>query len=245
MLNILYSEIIKLKNTRILWLIPVGAFIPVLLLFINALNDKDYQAQGWPYFLGHVLLSMSELAPPVFILFTGYIFAREYQDNTISCVFTYPIMRTGVLISKTVLLIPIIVAITFLAFISALCLGVFLVQGSLSWDVFVMYVRTFILMVIVHFALIPAAVTISIVSKNIVASTVAAIASFLLFVALSGTKYNVFYPWCIPALFATKWGQYEKFWEMNTIYACITLSIIFIIPLIFNIFYYNKLNITA
>jgi bacitracin transport system permease protein len=136
-INILFTEFMKLKRSKILWLIPAAGLIPVIVMIPNAFNNLSFKVKGWPYFIADFLLTMNQLIPSVFILFTGYVFSREYQDNTISFIYSHPVSRVSILISKMVLLIPVIFATIFLSFISILCLGGLILPDSITADILI------------------------------------------------------------------------------------------------------------
>ena len=247
MYRILYTEFLKIKKAKILLLIPISSLIPVLLMLLIYISEtgESMRAAGWENYLGHLLVTLSDLTPPVFILFTGFIFSREYSDNTMDCMITYPISRVGILVSKMLVMVPVVLLVMFLSFASGLVLGKFLIYDSLSMAVFVEYAKIYLAISVLQLVLVPVAATVSIISKNIIASAVAALAEFLLLIAFLNTKYNVFYPWGVPALFSSKWGKYLEQGNFNVSNALITLTITFVLAMVINVIYYRKTELIA
>jgi bacitracin transport system permease protein len=244
MFNVFYVEFLKIKKSKILWLIPVTIAVNVFLHILAATSTGNmFTYRGWAYYIGYGFQSINLIASIVFMLFAGFIFTREYHDRTISGMFTYPLSRLKVFTSKMLILIPVIVTITFLLFLFDLCIGRFVVNGNLTIEILIIYIKNYLVMVIVNFALIPAAITVGIISKNVTAVAVTSVICFSAEIGFLNTKFNVYFPWCIPCLLASKWGQYEQFWQINDTHAFITLGVIFLIPLIFNILYYKNLEV--
>ena len=245
MYRILYTEFMKIKKSKILLLIPLSSLIPLLLILLIYLSDTEQRMVGWEHYLGHILLTMNSLTPPVFILFTGYIFSREYSDNTIDAMITYPISRVGILVSKMLIMVPVVLLIMFISFSFGLALGKFLLYDSLSLVVIVEYAKIFLFVSILHLTLVPLAATVSIISKNIIASAAAALAAFLFAIVFLNTEYNVFTPWCVPTLFSSKWSNYLTQWDFNVYNALMTLAITFVVALVINLIYFKKTELIA
>ncbi|MCX7746023.1 MAG: ABC transporter permease [Clostridia bacterium] len=245
MYRILYTEFLKIKKAKMLLVIPIISLTPALLLYITYLSNTELRMAGWPNYLGHILLSVSEFSPPVFILFTGFIFSREYSDHTMDCMITYPISRVGILVSKMLVMVPVVLLTMFLSFASALVVGNFLIYDSLSFEVIVEYAKIYLLVAIIHLTLVPAAATVGIISKNIIASAVTALAIFSFLAVFLSSEYNAFFPWCVPALLSSKWGKCLVQWNFNVSYALISLTITFVIALVINVIYFRKTELIA
>ncbi len=245
MFRILYTEFLKIKKSKILLLIPLSSLIPLLLILLIYLSDTEQRMVGWEHYLGHVLLIMSNLTPPVFTLFTGYIFSREYSDNTIDAMITYPISRVGILVSKMLVMVPVVLLIMSLSFVFGIVIGKFLLYDSLSFEVIVEYAKIYLLVSILHLTLVPVAATVSIISKNIIASATTALATFLFVIVFLNTEYNVFIPWCVPTLFSSKWSNYLNQWDFNVSNALMTLAITFVVALVINVIYFKKTELIA
>ena len=110
----------KLKNTKILWLVLIGA-LPACLVSLLALLPRispagtpvGFDMQEMFYRQGQML---TMLGAPLFALITGYIVAREYQERSINQLFSYPVSRVRFLAAKlsvVFLLIAITVALSF------------------------------------------------------------------------------------------------------------------------------------
>jgi bacitracin transport system permease protein len=90
--SIFNSELLKLKNTKINWLVLMGA-LPSTIISLFALLPRvtpagtpaGFDIQDMFYRQGMVL---TILGPFMFALMTGYIISREYQEHTINQLFS-------------------------------------------------------------------------------------------------------------------------------------------------------------
>ena len=241
MYNLLYTEALKLRSSKILWLIPAGGIIPVVLNFINKIDNPILlNSTTWQEFIGGCQLMISELIPSLIFLLAGFVFTREYHDNTIYTLFTYPITRLKIMVSKTLILLPLLFSLNLLACISSVTLGLVFIHGQITWALLCVQLRVYLIMFIVQFALVPAAITLGIISRSIIASATGGICCILALVSFLNSKFNVYFPWCVPALITNKIAIYTQFWDIDLTTAWRTLIIAFLIPLIFNMVYYSK-----
>lgn len=96
-MKILYTELLKLKGSKVLWLIPIGAFFPSLLNLFVLLNQNAMGLKmGWMDLFGNnVSMMVLMIGPTLLALLTGYIVSREFQENTINSLFTYPAKKSS------------------------------------------------------------------------------------------------------------------------------------------------------
>jgi ABC-type transport system involved in multi-copper enzyme maturation permease subunit len=92
MLNVFKSEWMKLRHTKVFWMVLLCAIpsnlVAIFMLLPNMmLMDSAADIQDVFYRQGMVFTT---LGPFMFALMTGYVFSREYQERTINQLFSYP-----------------------------------------------------------------------------------------------------------------------------------------------------------
>ncbi|TGE38912.1 ABC transporter permease [Desulfosporosinus fructosivorans] len=205
--KIITTELQKLKNCKILWAIPTIFVIPNFLVFlIYAINPK-YPIVVWQdYFLTPVMLINLLVGIGFFALLTGFIFSREYQEHMINNLFTYPISRSNFFVGKLIVML-IIIAVTLLAsFVLSILSGFILKHEPLTTIVVFEYLKVYLLMIIMHFALVPIVAQLSISKRNIIPPIILGICAMVLNLIILNTPFNTIFPWTIPAIFSPHEG---------------------------------------
>lgn len=205
--NITSTELIKLKNCKILWAIPAGFLIPnILVVLIYAFNPK-YPIVVWEdYFLTPVMLINLLLGIGLFSLLTGFIFSREYQEHMINNLFTYPISRFNFFVGKLIVMLLIIAITLFSSYILSILSGLILKHEPLTTAILLKYLKAYMLMVIMHFALVPIVAQLSISKRNIIPPIILGIGVMVLNLIILNTPFNTIFPWTIPTVFSPHEG---------------------------------------
>lgn len=201
--NITNTEIKKIKNCKILWAIPTIALIPNLLVFLIYASNPKFPIVVWEnYFLLPVMLINLFLGIGFFALLTGFIFSREYQEHMINNLFTYPISRTNFFIGKLIVMFIIISVTLFSSFVLSILSGLILKHEPLTTALVLEYLKAYILMVIMHFALVPIVAQLSISKRNIIPPIILGICAMALNIIIMNTPFNTIFPWAIPTIFS-------------------------------------------
>ncbi|SHI45104.1 ABC transporter permease [Desulfosporosinus lacus] len=205
--NIVSTEFQKLKNCKILWAIPTIFVIPNFLVFlIYAINPK-YPIVVWnDYLLTPVMLINLLVGIGFFALLTGFIFSREYQEHMINNLFTYPISRSNFFVGKLIVMFLIISVTLSSSFVLSLLSGAILKHEPLTTVVVIKYLKAYILMVIMHFALVPIVAQLSISKRNIIPPIILGICAMVLNLIILNTPFNTIFPWTIPVIFSPHEG---------------------------------------
>lgn len=203
LLTVIGAEFSKLKRCKVLWSIPICALIPDILVFIMYSINEKYPIVVWEdYIKTPIMLINIFLGIGFFSLLAGFIYSREYEENTVNNLFSYPISRTQFFISK-LLVMFILISITLISsFIILVLLGLILKHERLTFDIFSYYGKAYLYMIIMHFALIPIAALLSIRSKKIVPSVILGIGALSLNIIIMNTPLNTLFPWSIPTIFS-------------------------------------------
>lgn len=245
MRSILYSESIKLKGSKILWMILVGAFLPALLILMTGINIENNGRQLTflmlvqnSFFLFNILM-----APPLFCLFAGFIIARENQDKTINQLFMYPQSRALFFIGKWLILLPIIAVTVLFLFILIVFIGAVYFQLPFTATQFLHYLYLSLLVIALQWLLTPLAMGVSMIGKSYIPSMVLGISMVVCtgFIFQSN-KYNSYFPFsAIPNLIYNWLGQ--PLTHQHLMISFLSIIMTFVISFVFCITYYSRSSI--
>lgn len=253
MYNVIYTELLKLKSTKIPWLVLLGA-IPANLISLFAFLPKitpdgasaGVDIQDMFYRQGMVLVMV---APSIFALFTAYIISREYQERTINQLFSYPVSRVRILTAKLAVVFILIAMTTVLSCVTAfLALLVKLLQGSVGFDMIWLGLKTNMLIAILSFGTIPVAAAVSLIAKNVIPAAVLGIFATIVTVIgeIGHGQGGILFPWLTPFWPVRHLAQdiaYNTGANPYGIPALIILLLTFSISLAFSFIYYIKSDV--
>ncbi|MGH4126012.1 MAG: ABC transporter permease [Clostridium sp.] len=199
--TVIKTEFLKLRKCKVLWCIPLCAFLPDLLIFSMFALNKKFPTVVWEtYFTDAIMMINMLMAIGLFSLLAGFIFSREYQENTINSMFAYPIGRIQFFISKLIVIL-ILISITLMAsFILLVLLGLTIKHEPLTFSILLYYTKTYIFMIIMHFALIPIIAFLSIYNKSIIPPIILGVSAITLNLLIMNTRFNTIFPWSIPTI---------------------------------------------
>lgn len=203
--NMIYSELIKLKKSFIIPLVILGGLVLPCIYFISNL-DIDYETIKNGYsamdILGNInLLQLEFLNTVLFSLVGGYVFSREYINQTANVLYSYPVSRLKIFMSKAVVIFILICTVYVLNFVGSLitvgtCLGLEEVK-----KIFFMEFMTCVTSAILQVLIIPLPIFIGIISKNIILPAVYGIIGVVMSIFMSFTGlYMQLFPLLLPAL---------------------------------------------
>lgn len=250
MLNVVYVEILKLKNTKIYWLILI-ALIPVCLWSILAVSPKigpdgiivPFDLQELFYRQGMII---TILGPLLFSLMTGYIVAREYQERTINQLFSYPVSRVSFLFVKLLVVLLFMLITAVLSFVIVLSTTLF-VMPQLDMTMVWTGLKMNLMICVLSFGTIPVAAAISMVWKSVIPTAVlGGIGSVIAVICELGHNMNVIlFPWLAPywPVRDLAQGLAEMGPNPYVIPALVILIVTFIVSLSFCVFYYKRADV--
>jgi hypothetical protein len=95
-----YSEWLKFRRSALFWMTPlIGAVMP-LLFFIFRYSDEA-RSMGWENYIENSKMPFVAVIVPLWIsMVAGQTILREKNDHTLSVLYTYPISRINIVISK-------------------------------------------------------------------------------------------------------------------------------------------------
>lgn len=191
-----------------------------------AFNKKLTVVVWENYFTDAVMMINMLMAIGLFSLLAGYIFSREYQENTINTMFTYPISRIRFFISKLIVML-ILISITLAgSFILLVFLGLTINHETLTLGILLYYIKTYIFMIAMHFALIPIVAFLCIYNKSIIPPIILAVSAITLNLIIMNTPFNTLFPWSIPTILSPHQnGRTYTNYTLGIIVLCTTFII--------------------
>ena len=210
MLNIIYSEILKLKKSYILIIALIsGVLIPSTRLISNIMNDYSIVPLNdrWRFFQEDVFdidrMSVLMVYIIIFCLIAAYIFSREYTDKTSNILYTYPISKKKIFLGKFITIYMLIVFV-YLIQILTTYLGLYIEWGVLPPIKFIIKdIKVNIYSMLLQFLLIPIPVLIANITKNIVFPIIYGLLGDVMMGLLLGSGANIysqFFPLTLPTL---------------------------------------------
>ncbi|MBG9583540.1 bacitracin ABC transporter permease [Bacillus thuringiensis] len=128
MVNLLYTELLKLKRSNMFLISIIGAGVaPFLVVVASYIHIKTKQPTPTIWF--HQLFTEVNLYTtlvigfPLYGVVVAYLFTREYAEDTLKNLLTIPVSRISFIISKFIILFLWIMMLTLVAWSLTLILG--------------------------------------------------------------------------------------------------------------------------
>lgn len=249
MLNVLYTELLKLKRSKIVILLMSAAIAFPIIMFFGWLFQQ-HEMEWEKYLFNIELATMGFFGVILFSVVSADFFSKEYNDKTISVLYAYCNGRIIFMCSKFIIIFLLIACAYLLQFSFAIItgLGLTLFVKSTSHEIltlelvsthFIVYVKSGVM----QFMLVPLASFIGMLGKNTIASTVygGIVGLGSVMITSINPEISQYYPWAAPAmhLFSkTRIGD-----TINLTYVGITVMIAFTIGCILCLAYSLKEDI--
>lgn len=245
MSRILYSEFLKLKGSKILWMILVGAFLPAALVFMTGINNENsgkalsiIMLVQNSYFIFNILM-----APPLFCLFAGFIVARENQDKTINQLYMYPQSRALFFLGKWLVLLLMIMVTMLLLFTLIIFMGTAYFHLPLTTDQFTHYLYLSFLIIGLQWLLTPLAMGVSMLGKSYIPSMVLGIGIVVCSVIVfQSDKYNSYFPFSAIPNLIYNWLD-QPLSHPHFVISFLSIIITFVLSFIFSMIYYSRSSV--
>ncbi|MEK3854003.1 ABC transporter permease [Cytobacillus sp. FSL H8-0458] len=200
MVNLLYTEFLKLKRSKMQLISTVGAsVVPLMVVIASYIQMKTEKPS--PIIEFHELFSNANLytilvvGVPLYGVVAAYIFNREYMDDTLKNLLTIPVSRVNLILSKLLLLFMWILFLTLVSWGLTLILGVLLQFQGLSKSLISESFLQFLLGGILLFALSTPIVLITVVLKNYVPTIIFTILVTLINIMTANSEHRGLFPW--------------------------------------------------
>ncbi|AIQ12437.1 ABC transporter permease [Paenibacillus durus] len=244
MVNLLYSELLKLKRSKMLLLSIIGAAVaPFMVAAAMFVQMKTKQPTIIAQF--HVLLyntsiyAVLVIGVPLYGVITAYLYNREYAEDTMKNLLTIPVSRVALLISKWILLFGWIMLLTLMAWALALLFGTIGQFAGLDLSFVLNSFSNFAVAGILLFLLSTPIILITLVLKSFVPAIIVTIIITLMNVMLATSEHRGLFPWTAALDIAN--GTLEAKYPPE--YSYIAIAATSVLGLILAIMYFKKIDI--
>ncbi|MCG8502244.1 MAG: ABC transporter permease [Firmicutes bacterium] len=251
MTDILLIELIKLKELKYLWLLPVCILAPVMIGYIKwyEVHQQYGYVIGWNYVFPIVEIEATNgLLMIVVALFSSLLFINEYSTGCIYNMFIYPHSRVKFFLGKMIVSFLICFVSAFLLFVFTVAVGVILLRTLpfpwLIWH----HIKIHLYITILLFLLIPLTAMISIIGKSFIVTLLFTLSIYVLNLIFGSVISLQLLPWNVltNVVQSLQIGMAPQF-GLNKIdnFTPYVLSCIFtfFLPLIGSIVYYIKADV--
>ncbi|WP_158301904.1 ABC transporter permease [Paenibacillus mesophilus] len=188
MLNVLYTELLKLKRSNIVWLAIIGAVLPALITTFGELGSMNWTE----LYINNLLFLNVMIGPMLLSMLAGFVVVREYSDNTINQLFVYPHRRVTILLAKMIVILLLSVIIFALNYVMIWLAGSLLGDQPIPGELLRTYTSAYLWMFALHALLIPLTMTAGIVGKSFIPPVVLGIIAILAnMMAIQGVEDHV------------------------------------------------------
>jgi len=199
MYNAIYCEFLKLKKSNFyLILVLLTCFFPVMLC-LGWLGQGKFVI--WNYYVSQMEnVTFTLINVTMYALISAYIYTREFSCNTAQTLFTYPIGRIKIFISKFIVITTLIVFITLFQTLLTFLGGLLLPHEELTREILLGHLRMNFYGLMYQYAIIPIAIFIALLSKDVIMPMVygGLLTVSNLFLLSSGRKIILE---CVPSLY--------------------------------------------
>lgn len=206
MIILIKTELLKLKRSYMLLLCIAGSICAPLLNWLVFLNQEHYSGlkpNFYDYMINTNMFITIIIGTLLYGLFTTYIFEREFSEDMYKHLFTVPISKFRLLVSKIVVIMIGILFLTLVSFvfgvIFSLLSGFLSINSTSMFNSLIMYLKAYI----AYIPLMIPVILVTLIFKSFVASIAfSIIIEIVLFIAMQ-SKYIALYPWSAPILLGT------------------------------------------
>lgn len=240
MVNILYSEMLKLKKSYFLLIILAGGLALPLLLFLGWLVQG--QTVVWNgYTANSEIMMFIMLCPILFSLVSAYVFSREFTDKTANILYSYPAHKIKIFQGKLLVIFMVIAIIYIIHFVALFGTGLILNHEPLTKEILLAHGKIHLYSMIFHFALIPISIFIASLCRNIILPIICAtLVTLTNMFLLSGNKFK-YSPFMMPFMpLANYTDKLKYFVTTQTIFMAV---VVFMVGFITCSLYYLKTDI--
>ena len=211
MINIIYSEFIKLKKSYILVIaLFSGALMPCVINVADMASQRNQLVKLTERvnFLEVRIEDINRISGLfiyiiIFSFIAAYVFSREYTDKTANILHAYPASRVKVFFGKLITIYTLIVFVYIIQILTKY-LGIYIVWSVLPSSKFIsLDIKVNIYSMLLQFLLIPIPVLISNITRNIIFPVVYGLLSDVIVgILLAGgsSVYSQFIPLTLPML---------------------------------------------
>ncbi|PEU19696.1 bacitracin ABC transporter permease [Bacillus wiedmannii] len=200
MVNLLYTELLKLKRSYMLLISIMGAAVaPCLVVVASYISIKTKSPT--PTIVFEQLFNEANLytivviGVPLFGVITAYLFNREYTEDTLKNLLTIPVSRINFLISKLIILFLWIMFLILVAWGLTVIFGLLGQFEGLNSLLLIESLRRFLIGGVFLFMLSTPLIFITMVLKNYVPAIVFTLVIVLLNLMTTNSEHRGLFPW--------------------------------------------------
>ena len=155
----------------------------------------------WPSYFSFLIMIGSILGIILFGFIVSWIFGREYADKTIKDILALPASRTSIVISKLIAMTIWCILLCFIMLITGLGVGVLIRLPSWSQKVFLEFIQTYFIAVVLSLLLCPPAAYIASAGRGYLPPIGFVIGCMGLANLFGNLGLGAYFPWSIPMLY--------------------------------------------
>jgi bacitracin transport system permease protein len=195
------AELKKLRSLHIWWLVAAGGVLPGIIACLTLYRQEKAE---WLGFTNMSLLSFNVQSLLTFSAFAAYMWAREYEENTMELILCYPYPRFWLLLVKLMLLFLVIVVTAAFYFCTALTAGSVMFGSFMPQMLLPKLIKALLHTGVMHFLLMPVYLYIAMATKASVSGLIFGIVNMCICMALSQTNYIQYIPQGMPYVMGDK-----------------------------------------
>ncbi|WP_159884575.1 ABC transporter permease [Paenibacillus puerhi] len=230
MVNLVYTELLKLKRAKMFPVSLAGAAAAPSMVFIGYLDVKARRPEEMVTFSElfsetslYVLLLIGTL---LYGVITAYLINREFTEDTLKSLLTIPVSRTGLIVSKLILLLIWIMMLTLTAWTLTLIYGLIAQAEGLSLTVIGQSLKEYALGGGLLFLLSTPTMFVSLLFRNYVPTIIFTAVITMANVALVNKEYKALFPWSAVHVIAsgTVVPEYPLYYSVAAVVAASAAS---------------------
>lgn len=231
MVNLLYTELLKLKRSNMFLVSIVGAAVAPFMCFIAYVMQKakrpDIPIEISQFFSDTNLYVLMLIGVLLYGVITAYLFNREYAENTLKNLLTIPVSKSSLIVSKLILLLVWIMILTLVSWGLTSIFGVIGPFDDFSFQFMTRFLWEFVIGGFMLFLLSTPVIFITLLFKDYVPTIVFTIGITMVNVLISNSEYSVLYPWSATLAVATNTfrPEYPPYYSYVAILATSILGI--------------------
>lgn len=195
-MDIVITEFMKYKRTAIIWMILIGGFFSAGTGFL-LVSSHDIPA-GWENYTVVSMNCINMLALLLTAVFTGYVIMGEYQESTVRVLFTYPVSKIRIFISKHLVVLVFVMMLYMVFFISAVLFGTVYTGNLPAVEYMLKLLKFSLIMGCMNFILAPLTSVTSLLIKGSGTYLFVGMGYFLTYMSFINSDYSLIVPSCIP-----------------------------------------------
>ncbi|MBY0115565.1 ABC transporter permease [Paenibacillus sp. FSL R5-0623] len=244
MVNLLYTELLKLKRSKMFLLSIIGAAVAPLMvaaaMFVQMKTKEPYLVAQFSVLMSNTsIYAVLVIGVPLYGVITAYLYNREYAEDTMKNLLTIPVSRVALLMSKWIMLLGWIMLLTLSAWALAIIFGSLGQFAGLTPQFVLNSLSNYVVAGLLLFLLSTPIILITLVLKSFVPAIIVTIIITLVNVMLATSEHRGLFPWTAALDIAN--GTLEAKYPPE--YSYISIAATFIICLGLAIGYFKKIDI--